>query len=109
MAKLASLSDDNFDTEVLASDQPVLVDFSAEWCGPCRQLAPVVESLAEEYAGKVRFYAVDVDQARATAMRFGIASVPTLMVFKGGQVVAQLVGARPRAELAKTLDQVIAS
>ena len=104
MANLPPLTDDTFDAEVLGSDSPVLVDFSATWCGPCKQLAPTIEELAGEYAGRVKFFAVDVEEARKTAERYNISSVPTLLFFKGGEIVHQMIGNRPKAELAKILD-----
>lgn len=109
MANLATLSSATFETEVLKSDRPVLVDFSAEWCGPCRQLAPVIEDLAKEYDGRVKFFAVDVDQAQDIAMQYGIASVPTVMLFKDGRVVSQMVGARPRPDFVRMIEAALGS
>jgi thioredoxin len=97
--KPVTLTDDNFQTEVLNSDKPVLVDFWAEWCGPCKMIAPVVEDLAKEYDGTLKVGKVDVDANQRVAMQFGIRSIPTLLVFKGGKVVDQVVGAVPKRAL----------
>lgn len=101
------LSDAVFDDEVVKSDVPVLVDFWAAWCGPCRMVAPVVEELAGEYAGRVKVAKLNVDENRGTAARFGIMSIPTLLIFQGGDVKNRLVGFRSKAELAKALDVVL--
>jgi thioredoxin 1 len=97
------ITDANFDTEVAASDVPVLVDFWAEWCGPCRMIAPVVEGFAEEYTGKLKVGKVNVDENGNTAMRFNIRGIPTLLLFKGGQVVDQRVGAVGKGDLVKMI------
>ncbi|MBI3586559.1 MAG: thioredoxin [Ignavibacteriales bacterium] len=91
--KPIEVTDSNFQTEVLKSDKPVLVDFWAEWCGPCKTIAPVVEQLANEYDGKLKVGKMDVDSNQQTSMQFGIRSIPTLLIFKGGRVVDQIVGA----------------
>ncbi len=105
MAKPANVSDNEWETEVLKSDLPVLVDFWAPWCGPCRMVAPIVEELADEYAGKVKFYKLNTDDNVQTAARYGIRSIPTLMVFKGGQAVDQVIGFRPKSDLKRTLEK----
>ena len=99
MANVPSVNDLNFEQEVLQSDLPVLVDFTATWCGPCKQIAPFVAQLATEYEGKVKVTKLDIDENPGTAARFGIRGVPTLKMFKGGQVVAEQVGAAPKARL----------
>ena len=106
MANVLNVTDENFNTEVIESSTPVLVDFGAAWCGPCKQLAPIVEQLAGEYAGKVKVIAVDVDHARETAMRYGIMSVPTLLFFQGGEVKEQVVGFASKASLQEKLNRI---
>ncbi|MCS6951622.1 MAG: thioredoxin [Bryobacterales bacterium] len=101
---LLTLTDATFDREVLNSDVPVLVDFWAEWCGPCRMMEPTIEAIAADYAGKVKVGKLNVDDNGATAMRFNIRGIPTLLLFKGGQVVDQRVGAVGKSEVQKMLD-----
>jgi thioredoxin 1 len=98
-ADVIELSDDNFETEILKSSKPALVDFWAVWCGPCRQVAPSVEALATEYKGRLVVGKLDIDAHQIVPQRYGIRSIPTLLVFKGGQVVGQIVGAVPRAKI----------
>jgi thioredoxin 1 len=98
-----SFTDVNFESDVLGSGTPVLVDFTATWCGPCKALAPIVEKLADEYEGKVRVGKLDIDDAPATAAKYGVRSVPTVMVFKNGQKVAQHVGLTNRDKLVALL------
>ena len=104
MADLPKVMDDTFESDVLQSDVPVLVDFSAVWCGPCKALAPKLEELSRQYDGRVKFVTLDVDEARETAMRFGVMSVPTIMLFKDGQKVAQQIGNMPKDKIAEMLD-----
>lgn len=108
MAHPTDTSDATFDADVLQSDVPVLVDFWAPWCGPCRMVAPVVEELSNEYDGKVKFVKLNTDDNPMIASKFGIRSIPTLLVFKGGELADQVVGFRPKSELAKHLDAALA-
>ena len=102
---IVEVTDANFDADVLKSEKPVLVDFWAAWCGPCRAIAPIVEELAGEYHGKVTIGKMDVDRNNATPMRYKVTGIPTLLVFKGGQVVEQLVGYRSKDDIQKALDK----
>lgn len=95
----------DFDKDVLQSEVPVLVDFTAAWCGPCKAISPIVEELAVEYEGKAKVFKVDVDEFGDIAMKYGIMSIPALVVFKGGQEVDRLVGAAPKAAIAKLIDK----
>jgi len=107
MATTAELSvnTSEFEEKVLKSDVPVLVDFWAEWCGPCKAIGPSVEQLATEYAGKARVFKLDVDADPAIASQYGVMSIPALLVFKGGKVVDQMVGAAPKATIAQLIDR----
>jgi thioredoxin 1 len=107
MAKPYDVTDANFEAEVLKSDKPVLVDFWAPWCGPCRMVAPVVEELSTEYDGKVKFVKLNTDDNVRTASQYGIRSIPTLLVFKDGRPVGQIIGFRPKSDLKKRLDAVL--
>ena len=104
-ANIAILTADSFNKEVLESQTPTLVDFWAEWCGPCKMLAPVLDELATEYAGKVTIAKVNIDDHPAIAAQYGVRAIPTLLVFKGGQVVEQMVGARSKRDLKASLDK----
>ena len=103
-----AVTDKDFADQVLQSDTPVLVDFWAEWCGPCRVLGPVIESLSQEYDGQVKVAKVDVDSNQQVAMQFGIRSIPTVMLFDKGQIVDTLVGVRPKSDYETSLRNVIA-
>lgn len=99
------LTDENFESEVLKSDVPTLVDFWAVWCGPCKQIAPTVEALANDYKGRVKVAKMDVDNHQIVPQHYGVRSIPTLLIFKGGKVVDQLVGALPRSKLEAALQK----
>lgn len=105
---VVEINDSNFETEVSSSETPVLLDFSAEWCAPCKQLAPVVADLARQYQGKLKVGHVDVEVSPATAAQFGIMSVPTLIFFKGGKPANQMIGAVSRQVLEQAIQKVIA-
>jgi thioredoxin 1 len=109
MGNAVAVTGNNFDEEVLKSKEPVLVDFWAVWCGPCRQVAPAVEEIATEYKGRVKVVKVDVDEAQDVSIKYGIQSIPTLMVFKGGNPVERLVGAYPKPAILAKLQRHIES
>ncbi len=104
---VADVSDATFETEVLQSTTPVLVDFWAGWCGPCKALAPVVDEVAQQYAGKLKVMKMDVDHNASTPMRYGIRGIPALLFFKGGKVADQIVGYVPKETIEKTVSRVI--
>tara|TARA_Y100001947_G_scaffold101497_1_gene86686 strand:- start:30 stop:356 length:327 start_codon:yes stop_codon:yes gene_type:complete len=104
---LIEFTDDNFDTEVLKSDLPVLVDFWAEWCGPCKMITPIIEEISSDYAGKMKVGKVNVDFNNQVAMQYGIRGIPALLVFKDGAVANQIVGAVPKNDITQILDEVI--
>jgi thioredoxin 1 len=108
MAKSKEVTDATFEQEVLKAPRPVLVDFWAPWCGPCRMVSPIVEELADEYQGKVNFVKLNTDDNPVVASRYGIRAIPTLLVFKGGQPIGQIIGFRPKSDLRRHLDSVIA-
>lgn len=104
MSNVQEFGDTNFETEVLQAEVPVLVDFWATWCAPCRMIAPHVEALADDYSGRIKVGKVNVDQAKAVSQRFGVMSIPTLLVFKGGEVVDKIIGAVPKENIQKMVD-----
>lgn len=104
---ILTLTKDNFKSSVLESPAPVLVDFWAEWCGPCKMIAPVLDELAGEYAGKVNIGKVNIDEHQGLAMEYGVKAIPTLLVFKGGQVTEQIVGMRSKKDLKASLDRAL--
>jgi thioredoxin 1 len=108
MANFAKdITDNNFETDVLGSDKPILVDFWAEWCGPCRIIAPAVEAVAEEYDGKAGFFKMNVDENQSVPNRFGIRGIPTLILFKGGQEQERIVGAVSRDAIANVVKKYV--
>ena len=107
MANVLELTNDNFETEVVKSDVPVLVDFWAPWCGPCKMIGPIVEELAGEFDGKVKVGKVNVDNAQELAAKFGIRGIPTVMIFKGGESVNSFVGVKSKADLAGALNDAL--
>jgi len=105
MQPIHELSDQNFETEVLQSAQPFLVDFWAPWCGPCRMIAPVIEELASENTGGLKVGKVNIDDSPNTASTYGVSSIPTIMIFKGGEVVDRFVGVQPKKRLQEAIEQ----
>ena len=108
MSEPIVLTDDNFSAEVLNAGLPVLVDFWATWCGPCRVIAPIVQELSSEYEGKAKVGKLDVDEAQKTAAEFGIRSIPTLLIFKRGKVADQIIGAVPKRQITEKLEAALA-
>jgi thioredoxin 1 len=107
MSAVKEVTDATFDQEVLKSDVPVLIDFWAPWCGPCRAIAPVVDELASAYSGKLKVVKMNVDDNPATPGTYGVRSIPNLLIIKGGQVRDQIIGAVPKTQLQKAIDQVV--
>lgn len=105
--KPLTFTDENFDTEVLKADKPVLIDFWAVWCGPCRMIAPIVEELANEYEGKVKIGKLDVDENQGVSIKYGVRSIPTLLIFKDGKVKDTVIGAVPKSHLVQRLNAVL--
>lgn len=105
---IIEVSDSNFESEVVNSDVPVLVDFWAPWCGPCRAIAPIVEEISSSYEGKIKVGKMNVDENQATTMKFGIRSIPTIIMFKGGEAVDQIIGAVPKGEIEKVVEKSLA-
>lgn len=107
MGKLKDVTDDSFEAEVLKSDKPVLVEFWADWCAPCRQLSPILEQIADENSDKIAVVKVNADQESNTAREYGVMKLPTMNVYKDGEVVKQIIGALPKSKLMKELEDVM--
>jgi thioredoxin 1 len=108
MSSARDVTDQNFDTEVLASEKPIMVDFWAEWCGPCRAVSPILDQIATEHSDKIDVVKLNVDDNPETAMKFQITSIPTMKVFKGGEVVKTVIGAKPKPALEADLQEYLA-
>jgi len=107
VADVRELTDATFESDVVKADLPTLIDFWAPWCGPCRMVAPVVAELSEEYAGKLNFFKMNTDENPAVPTKFGIRSIPTLLIFKGGELKGTIVGFRPKGDLKKRIDEAL--
>ena len=107
MGDILEVSDDSFNSEIINTDLPAMVDFWAEWCGPCKMVGPVVEELAAAYKGKIRIAKMDVDKNRKTPAKFGIRNIPTLILFKDGEVVKTIIGAQPKRSLEEELKKLL--
>ena len=107
MSDILQVTDENFDAEIMQSELPAMVDFWAEWCGPCRMVGPVVEELADAYKGKIKVAKMDVDKNRQTPARFGIRNIPTLILFKGGEVSQTIIGAQPKSHIEGELKKLL--
>ena len=107
MSDILEVTDDTFEAEIVNSDIPAMVDFWAAWCGPCKMVAPVVEELAQEYDGKIKIAKMDVDQNRQTPAKFGIRNIPTLILFKGGEVAQTIIGAHPKTAIDDELKKLL--
>ncbi len=107
MGDVMEVSDKNFDAEIMKADKPAMVDFWAEWCGPCKMVGPIVEELAKEYKDKVKIAKMDVDQNRETPVKFGIRNIPTLIFFKNGEVAKTIIGAQPKSSIEEELKKLL--
>lgn len=107
MSAAEAITSDRFEEEVLKSDIPVMVDFWAEWCGPCKALGPTVDAIADEYAGKVKVFKLDVQSEAAMASKYGVSSIPTLLIFKGGEIADRIVGLKPKQDITSHIDPLL--
>ena len=107
MADVAEVTDQNFEQEVLNSDQPAIIDFWAEWCGPCRTIAPIIKELAAQYGDQVKIVKMDIDANTNTPGKYGVRAIPTVLAFKGGQVVDQIQGARPKSDFEEMIKKLV--
>ena len=107
MAEIAEVTDQTFENEVLKSDKPAIIDFWAEWCAPCRQIAPIIKELADTYGDQVKIFKMNVDESPATPGKYGVRAIPTVLAFQGGQVVEQLQGARPKAAFEEMIKKLL--
>jgi len=107
MSNAIPVTDANFDAEVLKAGTPVLVDFWAPWCGPCRAVGPTVDAIAQEFSGKVKVVKLNTDEEQEVAIKYGVGSIPTLMIFKNGEMVERMMGNRPKAELAAVVSRYV--
>jgi thioredoxin 1 len=105
--KTITITDENFEEEVMKSDKPVLIDFWATWCGPCKMIAPIVEELVDEYEGKAKIGKLDVDNNQQTAIKFGVRSIPTILIFKEGKLKDTIIGAVPKGQIVQRLNSAI--
>lgn len=105
--KTITITDENFDEEVIKSEKPVLIDFWATWCGPCKMIAPIVEELVDEYEGKAKIGKLDVDNNQQTAIKFGVRSIPTILIFKDGKLKDTIIGAVPKGQIVQRLNSAI--
>ena len=107
MTELAEVTDATFESEILQSDLPAIVDFWAEWCAPCRTISPIIKELADSYDGRVKVVKMNIDESPATPGRYGVRAIPTILAFQGGQVVGQLQGARPKADFEEMVKKLL--
>lgn len=107
MSTAQAITADKFEDEVLKSDIPVVVDFWAEWCGPCKALGPAIDQIAAEYEGKVKVYKLDVQNEAAVASKYGVSSIPTLLMFKGGEIADRIVGLKPKSDITSKIDALL--